>query len=329
MVDRGFSWGELVQLSKDRLAETTRKGYERRLTELRDLGWGVDPGVEPPWGDTVAVLGSAFAAGACRDPMEYVRAVRFYYRSQAWRWPEAEGQVLADASKALRKKRKKEDWELGKQKFQGLKKGLEVSMLETWNPEGSARTRIAKRAIALLTWRLLMRGKGVSELLVNQIRVTEEKVEVMKVFHKTTSRGAGAKKSVFSRRNVEEGLRVGEALEKWLELREILVQEEKLEGNRLFAWPVEKKKGRVEWHTLKSEGVARVAKEIARQATGSDSGYAAHAFRRGAARTLYNAGTPLDRIMLEGGWSSVQALAFYIQIPLLQEQAKSLTSSQK
>ena len=269
--------------------------------------------------------------GGRSDPREYVRAVRFRYRSRGWKWPEVEGQVVADAAKALMMARRREEWENGGKSFEGLKKGLETKMLEDWRPEGSRRARMAKRAIAFVALRTLMRGKGVSELLENQVSVTDDAVEIIKMFHKTASRRGGGKKIVFKRREGEgegEGeVNVAEALGKWLRLRDKLLMEGELKGARLFAWPIEKKSGKIRWVPLNTSGVAKLAKEIARQATGSGMGFAAHSFRRGGARALCAAGVPLDRIMLEGGWKSVQALSHYIQEPLRLEQSNALTKA--
>ena len=288
---------------------------------MKDAGCDLRVARQPSWERLRTAMGKVFKEGTRRDPREYVRAARFEFRARGWKWRERDGQILADAGKSLAKERKESDWKEGKKELLGRQKGLETKMLKEWKPKGEKRQRVAKEAIALLTWRLLLRGDSVGQLLWNQVVEEGEWLHVIKVFHKTANKGGRAKRSSFRSQTGEGELGVGRALKRWLRLRRKLEKEGKIQGRELFWWPVRRRGGGLRWRKVESRDVGALAKEIA----GEGKGYGSHAFRRGAARALYAAGTELDRIMLEGGWTSRGTLAHYIQVPLLKEQEQVLT----
>lgn len=311
----------MTEISKGRVADSTRATYERRLEELAQAGCDLRGSLQPSWARLRQAMGKVFQKGSRKDPREYVRAARFEFRAKGWAWRELDGQVLADAGKALAKERKEEAWKEGKKELMGRAKGLTTEMIKGWRPTGTKEQRTAKMAIALTAWRLLLRGDGVGKLLVNQVVAEGEWIHVVKVFHKTANKGGRAKRSSF-RKKVEPGeLGVGRALGKWLKLREKLERKGLIKGRELFWWPVRGRGKGVSWRKVVSRDVGSLAKEIA----GEKKGFGSHAFRRGAARALFKAGTDLDRIMLEGGWASRGTLAHYIQVPLLEEQERVLT----
>ena len=311
----------MMEISKDRVAKSTRKTYERRLEELARAGCDLRGGPQPSWTRLRQAMGVVFRDGSRRDPREYVRAARFEFRARGWEWRELDGQVMADAGKALAKRRKEDEWKEGKKELMGRAKGLTTEMIQRWKPKGTKEQRTAKKAIARLAWRLLLRGDGVGKLLVNQVVAEGEWIHVVKVFHKTVNKGGRAKRSSFRRRAEPGEMGVGKALGRWLKLRAKLEKEGKIEGRELFWWPVKGRGKGMRWRKVTSRDVGVLAEEIA----GGKKGFGSHAFRRGAARALFEAGTDLDRIMLEGGWTSRGTLAHYIQVPLLKEQERVLT----
>ena len=287
------------------LAETTVTQYRQSLKG------GLKAGVLtlPPSGADV----KSYMAWAVRNydrPDKHLNAVKWWCKVNGQNWPVQEG-MLEAAVKAKVKTSRRKNRATPKRSQRGT-----AYRPVTWNdiceyldkfPDDGSPEWALKAAVITTGWRTLCRGADMTSLAVQEIIIEDDRMTVLKRFHKTATKGDHT-----VRIEVEA---VAEArwcpvdmMRRWLERRSGVVPAE----DDLLFWSRGGRKNARVWKPMTTRNVTNMVKHLAREVRGTDIGFGAHSLRKGGAAALVAAGRPRMEVAAIGGWKTDAAMARYL-----------------